>query len=163
MLGLLNRTDELDWRQDPDYIAAVTVANTAKVTADQAEAAHVAAWRKDNIQGTAPAPDSPYWDAKRAMNVAAQAFADAAGVRDRAEAVAKAAVRPAWIDGYRDRASRIFAIEDQLIDALIELDQWRDGAEGQGFTGLPWVAPGQMSIADLRQNQAARRLLVEQI
>jgi hypothetical protein len=162
MLSFLTRTDELDWRLDPGYLAAVAAVETTGVDAERTEAERVRLWGETNVQGVNPPVNSPYWPVEAAAVRAKQVHADASLVRDRAAAMAKSAVRRVVLDDFHERASRIFAIEDELIEALIALHEVCHGAETQGVTGLPWIAPGQMSIKDLRHNQAARRTLVEQ-
>jgi len=162
MLGFLSKADELDWRIDPDYVAAVAVATTAKAEADRTEAERVAAWREDNIQGVNPPPDSRFWLVKGAANEAAQALADAIVVRDRAEATAKAAARQGWIDRYRGQWESVEHATDALLIQLTELDDARERAAAIGIT-LPWIAAGGMSVAALQHWKDGNRKLIEQL
>jgi hypothetical protein len=140
MLGLLSKGDELDWTKDPAVIEARRHAAAAKEEADRTEAERARAWAEDNIQGVNPPPDSRFWLVKGAANKAAQAYADAAAIRDRAEAIAKAAVQPALRDQYRAHVMRVADAMASLRDALRQSESLRHRAATVGIKDGPWMA-----------------------
>jgi hypothetical protein len=139
MLSFLSKADELDWTQDPAVIETRRNAAAAKAELDRTEAARAAAWREDSIQGCNPPPDSRFWDIKRAANMAAQNYVDAAVVRDHAEAIAKEAVRPALCKQYRAHVVRVADAMAILRDELRQAESLRLRAEAVGLTGGPWM------------------------